>query len=388
MVQDSSYQIWKLVNQRVFLDDVGFCHPIQVICDIDKTYLETNFESIAKMAKIALESSEDKITVQGAQVLLNWLRWGEPDDLEGFSLDQIVPLHFVSSSPPQLRRTLEEKLMFDGLLWSSDTFKDQAYNIFKGKFKLLKHQVAYKVAAILNLVARMKDDCHILFIGDNAESDPMIYQSISMLLTGLVTESEFVGLLSCLGVKAHQTRDILDRIGDVPRNVKVSILIRRLESYPHRPSPIGGQVTIYYFDHYLELAVHLLAQNLLDPRRPFKLMREFHNRAGFSLRAIGSALDAAQNTFEHMDGVFEEVKRNFVELQIPFDSEAWAKEVHERRWSDFLKLQLQTIDSNSSKNDSSFIGKIFSQRKAAPRAKNLRVELFYQWVEQIKNNSI
>lgn len=384
VVQDSSYQIWKLVNQRIFLDEIGFCHPIQVICDIDKTYLETNFESIAMMAKIALESSEDKITVQGAQVLLNWLRWGEPDNLEGFNLDQIVPLHFVSSSPPQLRRTLEEKLMFDGLLWSSDTFKDQAYNIFKGKFKLLKHQVAYKVAAILNLIARMKDDSHILFIGDNAESDPMIYQSISMLLTGLVTESEFVGLLSSLGVKAHQSRDILDRIGDVPRNVKVSILIRRLESYPHRPSPIGGQVTIYYYDHYLELAVHLMSQNLLDPRRPFKLMKEFHNRAGFSLRAIGSALDAARNTFVHMEGVFDEVKRNFVELQIPFDSDAWAKEVHEKRWSDFLKLQLQKIDTAPTNKHSTLIGRIVRQRKSAPRIYNRRVELFCQWVEQMK----
>ncbi|MEI8027319.1 MAG: phosphatase domain-containing protein [Pseudomonadota bacterium] len=384
MVQESSYQIWKLVNQRIFLDEIGFCHPIQVICDIDKTYLETNFESIAKMAKIALESSEDKITVQGAQVLLNWLRWGEPDDLEGFNLDQIVPLHFVSSSPPQLRRTLEEKLMFDGLLWSSDTFKDQAYNIFKGKFKLLKHQVAYKVAAILNLIARMKDDSHILFIGDNAESDPMIYQSISMLLTGLITESEFVGLLSSLGVKAHQTRDILDRIGDVPRNVKVSILIRRLESYPHRPSPIGGQVTIYYYDHYLELAMHLMSQNLLDPRRPFKLMKEFHNRAGFSLRAIGSALDAARNTFVHMEEVFDEVKRNFAELQIPFESDAWAKEIHEKRWSDFLKLQLQKIDTTPSKQDSKFIGSIVRQRKSSPPTFNRRVELFYQWVEQMK----
>ncbi len=388
MVQDSSYQIWKLVNQRIFIDDIGFCHPIQVICDIDKTYLETNFESIAMMAKIALESSEDKITVQGAQVLLNWLRWGEPEDLTGFSLDQIVPLHFVSSSPPQLRRTLEEKLMFDGLLWSSDTFKDQAYNLFKGKFKLLKHQVAYKVAAILNLVARMKDDSHIIFIGDNAESDPMIYQSISMLLAGLVAESEFVDLLSCLGVKAYQTRDILDRIGDLPRNVKVSILIRRLESYPHRPSPIGGQVTIYYFDHYLELAVHLMAQNLLDPRRPFQLMKEFHNRSGFSLRASVSALDAARNTFMHMDGVFDEVKRHFLELQIPFEADAWAIQVHEKRWSDFLRLQLQKIDPNPSEKDSTFMGRIARQSKSAPNSKNRRLELFYQWVEQMKNNSI
>jgi len=388
VARDSSYQIWKLVNQRIFLDDMGFCHPIQVICDIDKTYLETKFESIAMMAKIALESSEDKITVQGAQVLLNWLRWGEPDDLAGFSLDQIVPLHFVSSSPPQLRRTLEEKLMFDGLLWSSDTFKDQAYNIFKGKFKLLKHQVAYKVAAILSLVARMKDDSHILFIGDNAESDPMIYQSISLLLTGMITESEFVDMLSCLGVRPNQTRDILDRIGEMPRQVKVSILIRRLESYPHSPSPIGGPVAIYYYDHYLELAVHLMCQNLLDPRNPFKLMKEFHNRAGFSLRAIASALDASRHTFSHMEEVFDEVQRNFLELQIPFESDHGAREVHQRRWADFLQLQSEKIDKSNSSAESTFIGRISRQKKSVATSNLSSAERFYRWVAQMKNHSI
>jgi hypothetical protein len=385
VAQDSSYQIWKLVNQRVFLNEIGFCHPLQVICDIDKTYLETKFESIAMMAKIALESSEDKITVQGAQVLLSWLRWGERDDLKGFSLDQIVPLHFVSSSPPQLRRTLEEKLMFDGLLWSSDTFKDQAYNLFKGKFKLLKHQVAYKVAAILSLVAKMKDECHILFIGDNAESDPMIYQSISLLLTGRVTEEEFFGLLSCLGVRPNQVRDIFEQIGDLPKQVKVGIYIRRLESYPFRPSPLGGDVAIYYFDHFLELAVHLMSQNLLDPRQPFKLMKDFHNRAGFSLRAISTALDAARYVFDPMSKVFDEVQRNFLELQIPFETDLWARDVHQLRWAEFLRLRAQESEVASPASELNFIQKLSQLNKPIKHSNNKCVELFYRWVEDMKN---
>lgn len=384
MAKDSSYQIWKLVNQRVFIDDIGFCHPVQIICDIDKTYLETKFESLAMMAKIAFESSEDKITVQGAEVLISWLRWGVPSDLTDFTVDQVVPLHFVSSSPPQLRKTLEEKLMLDGLLWSTDTFKDQAYNIFRGKFKLLKHQVPYKVAAILSLISQMKDDCHLLLIGDNAESDPMIYQSIALFLGGYISQVEFIRILGGLGVKKEYVSDILDRVGVLPRNVRSSIFIRRLESYPHTPSPIGGDLSIYYFDHYLELAVHLLCQNLIDPRDPFQLMKAFHNRSGFSLKTIGTALDSARRVYQHLEPIYAEVKAGFGNLGVDLETDAWEREVYEHRWREYWSNQRQYMESPESPLHAKYFSRLFNAAKGLQLSTNGYMDQFFQWLRNLE----
>ena len=385
MLKDGTYQIWKLVNQRVFIDDVGFCHPVQIICDIDKTYLETRFESLAMMAKIAFESSEDKITVQGAEVLISWLRWGVPSDLTDFSVDQVVPLHFVSSSPPQLRKTLEEKLMLDGLVWSTDTFKDQAYNIFRGKFKLLKHQVPYKVAAILSLISQMKDDSHLLMIGDNAESDPMIYQSIALFLGGEVNQEEFIRILGGLGVKKEYSSDILDRVGELPKNIKSSIFIRRLESYPHIPSPIGGDVSIYYFDHFLELAVHLLCQNVIDSRDPFQLMKAFHNRSGFSLKAIGTALDSARRVYQHLEAVYSQVSTGFSNLGVELETDPWECEVYEQRWRDFWNHKRQYIESLESSNNEKYLVRLVNAAKGLHSSTNEYLDQFFHWIKKIEN---
>ena len=51
-----------------FAIDVQNCDHI--ICDIDKTYLETEYDSFVKLAKIAFQTAEDKKTVIGAKNFL------------------------------------------------------------------------------------------------------------------------------------------------------------------------------------------------------------------------------------------------------------------------------------------------------------------------------
>lgn len=383
MRQKSSYEIWKLVNQRIFIDEKGFCHPLQIICDIDKTYLETRFESLAMIAKIALETSEDKVTVKGADVALSWLRWGNPDELTGFSVDQVIPLHFVSSSPPQLRRILEEKLMFDGLLWSSDTFKDQAYNLMKGKFKLLKHQIPYKVAAILSLIARMRDETRIILIGDNAESDPMIYQSISLLLSGKLSKQEFIQILQVMGVAPDQTKEILSQIVDLPRGITTSIFIRRLENHEHRPSPIGGDSAIYYFDHYLELSLQCLNLKLMDPREPFRLMQALHNNSGFSLLAIMTGLDASRRIYPHMELIYEKVAKTLEDHGVKISIDLWTREVMEKRWREFLQFSALDFHDVKPEQGANFFTRLFPgslTSKASEKRENTTFRAFCSWI--------
>jgi hypothetical protein len=101
------YNLWRLVDSRFFERELTRPGLQHIICDIDKTYLETDFDTLLKIAKIAFEDAHDKITVQGASEVLLAARWGLMNvPLTG---DQPFPrpLHFVSSSPPQLRSVLE-----------------------------------------------------------------------------------------------------------------------------------------------------------------------------------------------------------------------------------------------------------------------------------------
>ena len=52
------YNVWNLVNRRIFATDSELANSLQIICDIDKTYLDTAFETVGGMAKIALESAD------------------------------------------------------------------------------------------------------------------------------------------------------------------------------------------------------------------------------------------------------------------------------------------------------------------------------------------
>ena len=98
----NSYDLWQLVDMRKFEDLGDSSGQIQFICDIDKTYLETTFESWVKMARIAFEDAADKVTVSGASDVLMAGRWGnlnQPLADEQDKSNYPRPLHFVSSSP-------------------------------------------------------------------------------------------------------------------------------------------------------------------------------------------------------------------------------------------------------------------------------------------------
>ena len=141
---NSNYNFRKLIDRRQVKDKT--LSTKQIICDIDKTYLETNFESVLKLVQIPFEDATDKITVSGANEVLKACRWGlcEKDPNA-----HPVALHFISSSPPQLRQVLTEKLMLDFLDWDSDTFKNQAYNIKKGRMDLLNNSIRAAMNAAL-----------------------------------------------------------------------------------------------------------------------------------------------------------------------------------------------------------------------------------------------
>ncbi|MFK7824859.1 MAG: phosphatase domain-containing protein [Oligoflexales bacterium] len=284
----NSYDLWQLVDMRKFEDLGNSSRNIQIICDIDKTYLETTFESWVKMARIAFEDAEDKITVSGASDVLMAGRWGNLNEPLASEQDEGQfprPLHFVSSSPSQLRAVLEEKLSLDGLDWSSDTFKNQAYNIKKGRFDLLKHQVAYKTAAILKLMEGQADGISYFLIGDNAESDPFIYLGIKLLIERRLSPQTFESYLEILGVENSVSHTLWQGIKRIPKCKIEAIFIRNLSAYNYfGESPLTDPICL--FESFFDVNLYFLLHKLIDFEVFWVVTKSLHNRHGISLHEI------------------------------------------------------------------------------------------------------
>lgn len=274
------YNVWSLVNRRVFTFGNELGQPVQIISDIDKTYLDTAFESLGGLAKIALETADEKKSIEGARDFLRHLKWGSVK--EETTISNLVPLHFVSSSPPQLRSVLEEKISMDGLKWSSDSFKDQIYNIKKGKLNLLKHQVSYKMASILSLCSQFTGLEKLLLIGDNAETDPYIYFLVKFLLSGDLSQSEVISLLTFLNVPEKIGKQIFEKCGEIPQCSNVDILIRKI---PGKSASVPKEIRecLNYFDDYTQASVYAHGLGYLSLESVFETIISYHNFYGADL---------------------------------------------------------------------------------------------------------
>lgn len=167
-------------NQRTL--DPGYAGDL-FLWDIDKTYLDTHFSSLRGLAAIPFEFAIDKETVPGAVPLLRALRRG-PGERAG-----VLPLYFVSGSPPQLRRVVERKMTLDGVQFDGITFKDQWGLVRAGRPKGVKEQVGYKLRALLLYRIEIPGPSRWYLFGDDAESDADVFTLFGEVCAGLRGEA-------------------------------------------------------------------------------------------------------------------------------------------------------------------------------------------------------
>jgi len=155
-------------------------HGDVFVWDIDKTYLQTHFSSLRGLAAIPFESAEDKLAVPGSVPLLRALQRGAAGDLE-----KLLPLYFVSGSPPQLRQVIQEKMQLDGVAFDGLMFKDQWGLVKAGRPKDVKKQMGYKLSALLTLKLHIPGQPRFYCFGDDVESDAEVFSLFSDVLKGL-----------------------------------------------------------------------------------------------------------------------------------------------------------------------------------------------------------
>lgn len=290
---EARYRLDELISTEVLIHEPF--SSIQIICDIDKTYIETRFETPMAILKIAFENAEEKQTVTGAPIALLAGRFG--NFYADQSLMQPNSLHFVSASPPQLRKVIRSKLAMDGLDWTSDTFKNQAYNIKSRKLRFLKQHAAYKTATILKQMSQAPKNSQFILIGDNAELDAFIYLGVKLFVEKKLSLPAYREYLSFGGVNDEVLPTLEPYLDLLTEGMTVAgILIRKAPRYALVEAPPLTELVLP-FDHFFEVILHFHAWNMVDPGMIWSISRQLHNEYGYSREDIVSALERTRECF-------------------------------------------------------------------------------------------
>jgi hypothetical protein len=187
----SAYPL-RLIDERPLPDD--YDGPIHV-WDVDKTYLDTDLSTLRGMLRIPLEMAIDKRTIPGAVAVLRECRRGNGRQ------PRSVPLYFVSASPPQLAGVIRRRMLIDGVEPDGFVFKDQLALALRGRIRQLRTQVEYKLSALWTLIARFPPHARLVLVGDDWESDALVFARLAAAQAGGLAEQALADVLREAGVE-------------------------------------------------------------------------------------------------------------------------------------------------------------------------------------------
>ncbi len=243
--------------------------------DLDKTYLRTEFDTLKDLLRTAIETARDKRTVPGAAALLREIRGTDP-----------YGIYIVSGSPTQLRRVLEAKLRLDGVRWDDFTLKPQLANILRGRFRFVKDQVGYKLAALLSSRIDMPLDTREYMFGDDAEADAFIYAMFSDLSLGRVSASILPPVLDAAGVYPDVVPQLVRLADRLPRGGGAERIFIHLDrvSLPSAFDDFGRRVLPFF--NYFQPAIVLFGDGVIDPLSALRVAAELVIHHGFTADAL------------------------------------------------------------------------------------------------------
>jgi hypothetical protein len=201
------------------------------IVDVDRTYLETHFSSLAGLARIPAESAADKRDVPGMARLLREVRRGGERARAAGSGDA-VPLFFASASPAQLRGVIERKLDLDGIGFDGSAFKAWGRVLAGGFRHKFKDQLAYKLTALLRLAHSLPAGLELQLIGDDLEADPLTFALCAGVLARELDADALDAVLAARGTTASDRaglRQLAAQPGPRPKVERAYIRLERSE---------------------------------------------------------------------------------------------------------------------------------------------------------------
>lgn len=259
--------------------------------DLDKTYLQTEFDSLRGLLRTALEGAQAKRTVPGAATLLRELRHAVAPG-EGASR-----ICFISGSPRQMRRVLTEKLRLDGVEFDEFILKPNLRNMLTGRFRALREQVGYKLPALLAGRAGVPATVREVCFGDDAESDAFIYSLYGDLLCGRVSRPLLAEILRRVGAypdDAARTLALVETLTAGFASALPAPTVERIfihldkRSPPRRFDRYGMRLVPIY--NYFQAALVLYQEQRLPADAVVRIAVEMVEKHGYTLDSLRNSL--------------------------------------------------------------------------------------------------
>jgi hypothetical protein len=259
--------------------------PLVYVWDLDKTYLETSFESLKGLIRTALEKAFQKRNVPGTNTLVRALISSQGKSHRAF------PIVFITASPPQMEAKIHQKLVLDNIRPFGCFFKDNLKNLHPNRLKRLTNHMGYKIHALLELRARLRPDVQQILWGDDSESDAVIYSLYSDICGRRPPQSELVRILKALGVEGQQIKSILALQEKIPAMdpVKKIFINLAVDTDPEYYLKFGRRMVATY--DTFQASLDLYQDGLLDTAQVVRIAQDMITNYAFSPDELGKTLE-------------------------------------------------------------------------------------------------
>ena len=201
--------------------------------DLDKTYLDTDFQSFRGLVRIATEPAHRKRALPGATALLRAL-----------SQQNDARVTVISGSPTQMQGVLSEKLAMDGIRVDELVLKDNLGNVRRGRIRALRGQLGYKLPALLEARGRSKSAAVEVLFGDDVESDALAYSVYADAISRKIGPAEVSRIMETAGAYPDEVDRALEALVSIrTRHAVERIFIRQERGVPsNRLADLGRRV--------------------------------------------------------------------------------------------------------------------------------------------------
>jgi hypothetical protein len=244
-----------LENDRGF--ENGFNGTVY-FCDIDKTYLDTKFETVSGLISTLFDFAVDKVRIPGMDFLLKGVR--RKDDV-------INAIYFLSASPKEMKNIISKKLVLDGVQFDGICLRDHLFYLKKLKLKSLKKPFSFKLLALLTYNSLLPENTNYVLIGDNTESDADIYKMFKEIVKNKKID------ISELKKYVHDEAEIKEIISFHDKIKSGNVERIYINNYIKSKQTRNNQDVIFY-NHSIEVMLDLYKLNKLDD---FFIKKAFKN---------------------------------------------------------------------------------------------------------------
>lgn len=245
--------------------------------DLDKTYLDTDFQSFRGLVRTATEPAHKKRALPGAAVLLRALG-KEPTNR----------ITVVSGSPVQMRRVLSEKLRLDGVRFDELVLKDNLENVRRGRFRAVRGQMGYKLPALLEARTKSDESANEVLFGDDVEADALVYSVYADAISGRIGAAEVSRVMERAGAYEDEVDRALEALSGIRRVEAVErIFIRSERGVPtRRMAALGPRVVP--IRSWWQAAVVLLAMGHVNANVAVDVLKRVYEIEGRDAWQVGA----------------------------------------------------------------------------------------------------